>query len=78
LNSAGADAKGDDGTSAYAAIIAALRSLAPAWASELRDRRIRVNVISPDEEVASAALVLASGRSTPTADADIPVEGGIN
>jgi NAD(P)-dependent dehydrogenase (short-subunit alcohol dehydrogenase family) len=28
--------------------MAALRSLAPTWASELRDRKIRVNVISPD------------------------------
>jgi NAD(P)-dependent dehydrogenase (short-subunit alcohol dehydrogenase family) len=66
LNSAGPDTKGD-GTGAYAAIMAALRSLAPAWASAARDRNIRVHVISPDarhataEEVASAALLLASG-----------------
>src|SRR5580693_287911 len=44
LNSAGTDAKGDDGTGAYAAIIAALRALPPAWAGELRDRKIRVSV----------------------------------
>jgi NAD(P)-dependent dehydrogenase (short-subunit alcohol dehydrogenase family) len=31
----------------YAAIKAALRSLARTWASELRDRKIRVNVVSP-------------------------------
>jgi NAD(P)-dependent dehydrogenase (short-subunit alcohol dehydrogenase family) len=46
VNSADADAKGAVG--AYAAITAALRSLAPTWASELRERKIRVNVISPD------------------------------
>jgi NAD(P)-dependent dehydrogenase (short-subunit alcohol dehydrogenase family) len=46
VNSADADAKGAAG--AYAAITAALRSLAPTRASELRDRKIRVNVISPD------------------------------
>src|ERR1700732_1813658 len=48
LNSSNTNAKGNDGIGAYTAIMAALRSLAPAWASELRDRKIRVNVISPD------------------------------
>jgi NAD(P)-dependent dehydrogenase (short-subunit alcohol dehydrogenase family) len=48
LNSADASAEGNDGIDAYAAIVAALRSLAPTWAGELRDRKIRVNVISPD------------------------------
>jgi len=28
--------------------MAVLRSLAPTWRSELRDRKIRVNVINPD------------------------------
>jgi NAD(P)-dependent dehydrogenase (short-subunit alcohol dehydrogenase family) len=64
VNAADADTKGDDGIGAYAAIVAALRSLAPTWAGELRERKIRVNVISPDattaEEVADAALLLAS------------------
>ena len=64
VNAADADAMGDDGIGAYAAIVAALRSLAPTWAGELRERKIRVNVISPDattaEEVADAALLLAS------------------
>jgi NAD(P)-dependent dehydrogenase (short-subunit alcohol dehydrogenase family) len=60
LNSAGADAKGDDGTGAYAAIMAALRSLAPAWAGELRDRNIRVNVISPDATETPGINALAS------------------
>ena len=48
LNSSDGNAEGDDGTGAYAAIVAALRSLAPTWAGELRERKIRVNVISPD------------------------------
>ena len=116
LNSAGADAKGDDGTGAYAAIMAALRSLTPAWAGKLRDRNIRVNVISPDatgtpgisalagipdpgpdaagelgnhqrgivppaghataEEVASAALFLASSPSSPATGGDFPARNG--
>jgi NAD(P)-dependent dehydrogenase (short-subunit alcohol dehydrogenase family) len=114
LNSAGADAKGDDGTGAYAAIMAALRSLAPAWAGKLRDRNISVNVISPDatgsalagildpgpdaagelgnyqrgivppaghataEEVASAALFLASSPSSPATGGDFPLDSGIS
>ena len=48
LNSSDGNAEGDDGTAAYAAIVAALRSLAPTWAAELQERKIRVNVISPD------------------------------
>ena len=115
LNAAGAGAKADDGTGAYAAIMAVLRSLAPAWAGKLRDRSIHVNVISPDanqtpgidalaglpnpgpdaagelanyqrtivpparqataEEVASAAVFLASGLNSPTADAGSSVDG---
>ena len=47
LNSSNPNAKGNDGIGVYSAIKAALRSLASYWASELRDRRIRVNVISP-------------------------------
>ena len=43
LNSAGTDAKGDDGTGAYTAIMAAPWSLAPAWAGKLLDRDIRVS-----------------------------------
>ena len=118
LNSSDTNAKGNDGIGVYAAIMAALRSLAPTWASELRDRKIRINVISPDatetpgintlagilnpgpnaaeefenyqlsivplaryataEEVANAALFLASDLSSFTTGADIPVDGSIN
>ena len=48
LNSSNPNAKGNDGTGVYAAIKAALRSVARTWGSELRDRKIRINVISPD------------------------------
>jgi NAD(P)-dependent dehydrogenase (short-subunit alcohol dehydrogenase family) len=48
VNSSDGNAEGDEGDGAYAAIVAALRSLAPTWAGELRDRKIHVNVISPD------------------------------
>ena len=118
LNSSNTNAKGSDGIGVYAAIKAALRSFARTWASELRDRKIRVNVVSPGatetpginnlaemlfpgpnaaqqfedyqisavplarygtaEEVANAALFLASDLSSFTTGADIPVDGGIN
>ncbi|MDT5017194.1 MAG: hypothetical protein QOD39_3354 [Mycobacterium sp.] len=47
LNSSNTNAKASDGIGVYAAIKAALRSFARTWASELRDRKIRVNVVSP-------------------------------
>jgi NAD(P)-dependent dehydrogenase (short-subunit alcohol dehydrogenase family) len=118
LNSSNTNAKGSEGIGVYAAIKAALRSFARTWASELRDRKIRVNVVSPGatdtpgintlagmlnpgpyaaqefenyqrsivplarygtpEEVANAALFLASDLSSFTTGADIPVDGGIN
>src|SRR5258708_8355974 len=118
LNSSNPNAKGNDGIGVYAAIKAALRSVARTWGSELRDRKIRVDVISPGatetpginalagmlnpgpnaaeefenyqrsivplaryataEEVADAALFLASDPSSFTTGADIPVDGGIN
>src|ERR1700677_3328851 len=47
LNSSDTNAKDNDGIGVYAAIMAALRSIAPTWAAELRDRNIRVSVIGP-------------------------------
>jgi NAD(P)-dependent dehydrogenase (short-subunit alcohol dehydrogenase family) len=118
LNASNVAARGSDGIGVYAAIKAALRSFARTWASELRDRKIRVNSVSPGatetpgidmlarmlfdgpdakaqfdghqrstvpmgrlgtpEEVANAALFLASDLSSFTTGADIPVDGGLN
>ncbi|MEU2779344.1 SDR family oxidoreductase, partial [Streptomyces sp. NPDC007162] len=39
--------KGVPGASVYSASKAAVRSLARTWAAELKDRGIRVNVVSP-------------------------------
>jgi len=47
LNSSNANAKVSDAYGVYAAIKAAVRSLARTWASELRDKGIRVNAVSP-------------------------------
>jgi NAD(P)-dependent dehydrogenase (short-subunit alcohol dehydrogenase family) len=47
LNSSNVAARGTDGLGVYAAIKAAIRSFARTWASELRDRKIRVNAVSP-------------------------------
>ena len=115
LNSSNPNAKGNDGIGVYSAIKAVLRSVARTWESELRDRKIRVNVISPGatetpgvnaltgmlnpgpnaaeefenyqgsvvplaryatvEEVANAALVLASDVSGLTRTIEAPAAG---
>jgi fatty acid CoA ligase FadD9 len=49
LNSSNPNAKDNDGIGVYAAIKAALRSVARTWESELRDRKIRVSVIGPGD-----------------------------
>lgn len=104
--------KGAPGYSTYSASKAAVRSFARSWASELKDKNIRVNNLSPGatdtpildrnfaspaeaeegkkqfgkmmllgrvarpEEVASAALFLASSDSSYMTGADLPVDGG--
>jgi NAD(P)-dependent dehydrogenase (short-subunit alcohol dehydrogenase family) len=47
LNASIADIKGFPAMSVYSATKAAVRSFARTWTNDLRDRRIRVNVISP-------------------------------
>jgi NAD(P)-dependent dehydrogenase (short-subunit alcohol dehydrogenase family) len=47
LNASIATTKGFPGMSVYSATKAAVRSFARSWTNELRDRRIRVNAISP-------------------------------
>lgn len=47
LNGSAAAAQGSPGSTVYAASKAALRSFARTWTTDLRDRRIRVNVLSP-------------------------------
>ena len=59
LNSSDTNAEGDGGIAVYAAILTALRSLAHTWASELRDRNVRVDVINPDGTVTPGINTLA-------------------
>lgn len=47
LNASTASIKGIAGLSVYSASKAAVRSLARCWTSDLKDRKIRVNVLSP-------------------------------
>ena len=47
LNGSIADVKGFPSMSVYSATKAAVRSFARTWTNDLRDRRIRVNVLSP-------------------------------
>jgi len=77
LNSSNPNAKDNDGIDVYAAIRAALRSVARTWGSELRDRKIRVNVIAPgatetlgiNAPAATPALVPTPPRSSRTTSA---------
>src|ERR1700722_12764745 len=68
LNSSNPNAKGNDGIGVYAAIKAALRSLASTWASELRDRKIRVNVIGPGA-IETPGINAVAGMLDPGPDA---------
>jgi NAD(P)-dependent dehydrogenase (short-subunit alcohol dehydrogenase family) len=108
-----AENKGIPGLTAYSATKAAVRSFVRTWTAELKDRRIRVNAISPGpidtpifghmaptkegadqaraqfaasvpfgrlgrpEEIASAALFLASDEASFIAGVDLPVDGGM-
>jgi len=58
LNASASHLKGYPGISVYAAAKAAVRSFARSWASDLKDRKIRVNSMSPGviDSGASAAI----------------------
>jgi NAD(P)-dependent dehydrogenase (short-subunit alcohol dehydrogenase family) len=60
LNSSNVGSRGADGIGVYAAIKAALRSLAGTWASELRDHTIRVSVVNPGATDTPGIETLAS------------------
>ena len=106
LNGSIAGSKGFPAFGVYSASKAAVRSFARTWLVELKDRRIRVNVLSPGtidtpaldplgadakesfkaliprgemgrpEEIATAALFLASSDSSFVNGAELFVDGG--
>ena len=107
MNASIASIKGFPALGVYAASKAAVRSFARTWANDLKDRKIRVNVISPGtidtpalapfgdaakegfksliprgeigrpEEIATAALFLASSDSSFVNGIELFVDGGV-
>ncbi|MES6447651.1 SDR family oxidoreductase, partial [Cutibacterium acnes] len=107
MNGSVANLKGIPNFSVYNASKAALRSFARTWTNDLKDRKIRVNLLSPgpidtaimdnipdelikgfisqvplgrigkSEEIATAALFLASADSAYVTGIDLCVDGGM-
>ena len=113
LNASVVSVKGSPAFSVYSATKAAVRSFARGWTTDLKDRRIRVNVVSPGpidtpglsqfaeteeqkkglydamasmvplgrvgepEEVAKAAVFLASDDASYVAGIELFVDGGL-
>jgi len=67
LNSSVANAKGLPAFSAYAASKAAVRNFARGWALELKDRKIRVNCVSPGA-IDTPALTTTTGLTAEQAE----------
>ena len=64
LNASNAHLKGYAGASVYAAAKAAVRSFARSWANDLKDRKIRVNSISPGAIGDTAAFAAIPKEAT--------------
>ncbi len=67
LNSSVSNVKGLPGFTAYAASKAAVRNFARGWAMELKDRRIRVNCVSPGA-IDTPALATTTGLTAEQAE----------
>jgi NAD(P)-dependent dehydrogenase (short-subunit alcohol dehydrogenase family) len=64
LNASNAHLKGYTGASVYAAAKAAVRSFARSWANDLKDRKIRVNSVSPGAIGDTAAFAAIPKEAT--------------